>query len=271
MNIYYVYKLLDPDSLEPFYVGKGKGQRACSHFKIKKNSDNPRKDAVILDIFSRNKLPLIEYAYQNLSEIDAYEKEELLIAEYGREGFDINGILTNITINSRPPSQLGKKRIFTESHKKNLSIALKGKSKTVPGWNKGLTKETDVRLKKSAETRKQTGNNHQIGQKYDQARIDKIRSKLKGRNIPESQRQKMSLAKKGKTWEEIFGNDGATIRRESVIRGEKHHNAKTIHTPDGIFQTITSAAEFYKLSDYSIRKRCMNTKEKWKNWYYVHI
>jgi hypothetical protein len=254
--------------MEPFYVGKGKNNRASSHFTIKKKSDNPRKDSIIIDIFSRNKLPLVEYVYQNLTETDAYEKEELLIKLYGRKNIDQGGILSNILISAMPPSQKGKKKIFTESHKQNLSIALKGKPKTGPGWNKGLTKDTDLRLKKSAESRKKTGNKHQIGQKYSQDRIKKIKDKLTGRVIPVEQTHKMSLAKKGKSWEEIYGEEGANIRRNSVITGGKHHNAKKIHTPDGIFETVKSATLFYKLSDVSIRKRCLNTKEKWKDWYY---
>ena len=268
MNIYYVYMLLDPDTMIPFYVGKGKDNRASTHFKIKKKSDNPRKDKVIVEIFSRNKIPLIKYVYKYLPEDEAYNQEESLIKSYGRMSFEKNGILTNITINSRPPSQKGRKKVFTETHKKNLSKSLKGKPKTLPGWNKGLTKETDDRLQKSAESRKKTGNKHQIGQTYSQNRIDKIKNKLTGRIVPDEQLQKMSAAKKGKTWEEIFGKEGAAIRRQSSIFGASHHNAKKIHTPNGIFETMKSATEFYKLSDLSIRKRCLNTKEKWKDWYY---
>ena len=270
MNIYYVYKLLDPITLQPFYVGKGKNNRASSHFTIKKKSDNPDKDAVIIDIIAKSMLPLIEYVYQNLSEVDAYTKEEQLIASLGRRKFDKGGILTNITLNSWPPSQKGKRKVFSETHKQNLSIALRGKPKTVPGWNKGLTKETDVRMQQLADTRKQVGNDHQLGRPHTQERIDKIKAKLTGRVIPDSQKKKMSAAKKGKTWEEIFGEAGASARRTNIVSGALHHNSKKIHTPDGIFETMKAATEFYSLSDYSIRKRCLNVKEKWKDWFYVH-
>lgn len=269
MKVYYVYKLVDPDSLIPFYVGKGKDNRASSHLKLKEKSDNFRKDNKIREIYSRNKIPIIEYVHEFLDEETAYLKEEELIKHYGRIDFDKDGILTNITLNSRPPSQKGKKRVFSENHKKNLSNALRGKKKATPSWSKGLTKETDVRLKKLSENRKKTGNLHQKGMKYSEERINKIKEKLKGREISNSQREKMSLAKKGKTWEEIFGQEKANLMRKNKITGGDHHNAKKVHTPFGTFDTLTAAAKFINLSDATIRKKCKSDKDVDSQWYYI--
>ena len=33
--IFYVYLYLDPENLDPFYVGKGKGKRVWDHLKMK--------------------------------------------------------------------------------------------------------------------------------------------------------------------------------------------------------------------------------------------
>jgi hypothetical protein len=270
MKIYYVYKLINPETNLPFYVGKGKADRAESHLKLKSKTDNPRKDKTILEIYSKNKIPLIEYTYQNLYEDDAYLKEEELIRKYGREGFEDGGILSNITINSRPPSQKGKTKIFTEEHKKNLSLALKGKNKSKPSWIKGLTKETDERVKRLSENRKKTGNNHQVGMKYSQERIEKIKNKLIGRVVPLSQRKKMSFAKKGKTWKDIYGEEKANLMRNTRLKGGDHPNSKKIHTPLGIFETLTLAVKEFNVSDYTIRKRCNSEKDRWKDWYYIN-
>jgi hypothetical protein len=269
MNIYYVYGLIDPRDNLPFYVGKGKENRAYTHLKNNSGTCNPRKDARINEIYSLGLTPVVELFLENVDELTAYNTEEATILELGREGIDNNGILTNISLHSQPPSQKGKKRTFTQEHKQKLSASLKGKPKQYDTWQKGLTKDTDARIKKMAEKRSQTGNRHQIGQKYSQERIEKIRSALKGKTVPNDQKEKMSLAKKGKTWEEIFGEEGAAQRRVSKIKGEQHPNAKKVNTPEGTFSTVTEASKYFKVSDYTIRKRCLNDKERWKQWNYV--
>jgi len=212
-TIYYVYQLVDPNTNQPFYVGKGKGDRARSHLTPNKKTNNPRKDAKIAEIRATGTEPQVVYLFENLSNDEAYIKEEELIKSLGRMGYDEPGILTNIKIDAKPPSQKGKKRVFTEEHKRKLSERLKGKSKTSPPWNKGLSKNTDERVKEAAKNRSIAGNKHQIGQKYSDERIQKISEKLTGRTMTEEQISKMSSAKKGKTWEEIFGEEGAERRR----------------------------------------------------------
>lgn len=83
-------------------------------------------------------------------------------------------------------------------------------------WNTGLTKDTDSRVAEVARKRKAYGNPHQIGQKHSVERIKKVKDALTGRSMTDEERIKMSVAKKGKTWEEIYGIDGARDRREKV-------------------------------------------------------
>jgi hypothetical protein len=215
-KIYYVYQLIDPINNQPFYVGKGKGDRARSHLTPNKKTNNPRKDNKINEIRNLGYEPLVKYLFENLTSEDAYTKEEELIRTLGRVGYDDFGVLTNIKTDAKPPSQKGRKRIFTEEHKRKLSEKLKGKVKTSPPWNKGLTKETDERIKEGAKNRSITGNNHQIGQTYSESRVEKIKEKLTGRKMTDEQISKMSVAKKGKTWEEIFGEEEAFRRRNRV-------------------------------------------------------
>lgn len=269
MNNYYVYKLIDPRTNLPFYVGKGKDDRAFTHLKNNSKTCNPRKDKIINEIYSCELQPIVDIFLKNLNEETAYRLEEKIILELGRQGIDDDGILTNISLHSQPPSQKGKKRVFTEEHKSKLSGALKGKSKNYQTWQTGLTKETDERIARMAEKRSQTGNSHQIGMKHSQERIDRVRNKLKGRTVPVEQRKKMSLAKKGKTWEDIFGKEGAEQRRKNSLKGKNHPNAKQINTPAGMFESITAAVKYFNVSDYTIRQRCKSSKDRWKEWKYI--
>lgn len=214
-NKYYVYELVDPRNGQPFYVGKGKGDRAKSHLTEGKVTNNPRKDLKINEIRLAGHEPKINVVLENLSNDEAYREEESLILIYGRQGYDDNGILTNIKKDAKPPSQKGSKKVFTEEHRKKLSESLKGKKKTTQPWNKGLSKQTDPRLEKMAKRRSEIGNQHQIGVKHDDARIQKVKAKLTGRKMTDVQKTKMSQAKKGKSWEEIFGEAGAKKRREA--------------------------------------------------------
>jgi hypothetical protein len=214
MSIYFVYQLVDPQTNIPFYVGKGKNDRAKAHLWGQARTNNPRKDKKIEEIRRAGQEPIVQYLHENLTEEEAYSKEEDLIAKHGRVGFDVNGILTNIKKDAKPPSQKGKKRTFTDEHRKKLSESLTGKAKTSAPWNKGLTKDTDARIAKLSTSRSKVGNSHQIGIKHSQERIEKVKKKLTGRTMSDDQKTKMSAAKKGKTWEEIYGVDGAKLRRD---------------------------------------------------------
>lgn len=216
MSFYFVYQLVDPFTNLPFYIGKGKNDRAKSHLWGNSKTNNPRKDQKINEIRSKGKEPVIQYLHKNLSSKEAYYCEETLILKYGRIGFDENGILTNIKKDARPPSQLGRTRKFTEEHRRKISESLKGKSKKIAPWNKGLTKDINDRVLKLAKNRSKVGNKHQVGIKHSEERISKVKKSLRGRKMSDIQKSKMSLAKKGKTWEEIYGVEGAKLRRESI-------------------------------------------------------
>lgn len=215
---YYVYYLIDPRDNRPFYIGKGSGNRSSVHgLGI---SNNPRKDAYIFELWANGCAHIVQTVKSFDNESDAYLFEEQKILEYGRRGFEEYGILTNLTLHSRPPSRKGAKMFFTKEHRKKLSEAAKGKPKNY-SWNKGLTKETDPRVAKAAKKRSETGNAHQIGQKYSADRVEKVKKALAGREVPDAEKKKMSKAKKGKTWEEIYGVEGARLRREAHRRRKK--------------------------------------------------
>lgn len=96
MNNFFVYLLKDPDTLQVFYVGKGKGNRAKQHSFPSMINKPGHKNNKIRKLQSENKNYLIEYHSENLSEEQAFDKEKELIAYYGRLD-NGSGVLTNHT------------------------------------------------------------------------------------------------------------------------------------------------------------------------------
>ena len=109
-NSFYTYIYLDPRQSgrfvynkyqfdhEPFYIGKGKGDRWKSHL----NTTTTRKDSnrhkinVIKQILSENLHPVIIKYKKNLTEQEAFDLECDLIEEIGRRLLK-TGPLTNLT------------------------------------------------------------------------------------------------------------------------------------------------------------------------------
>ena len=102
-NKYYVYLYLREDGT-PYYVGKGKGNRA---FSLKRRISPPPKERIIIHT-------------KNLSENGAFELEKKLITQYGRKDND-TGILRNLTDGGEGSSG----RFFSEEQKIQISKAVK--------------------------------------------------------------------------------------------------------------------------------------------------
>lgn len=101
MNKFYVYQLMDPRTNLPFYVGKGKNNRAWEHTKEAFDAHNPYKSRKIQSIRNDGYEPNVEIVFNNLSEEQSFILETELIKKYGRFGLDENGILTNLTLGGR--------------------------------------------------------------------------------------------------------------------------------------------------------------------------
>lgn len=190
---YYVYFLIDPRTDQPFYVGKGKKNRAKSHLKeTQETTINIRKYNKIQSMLKEGLEPKIIYYAVDLSEQTAYNIEADLIKKYGRKDYDKGGILLNICEDNRPP---GHDNFITDNPGKRM------KGKTYEELY-GLEKAADLK-----ESRKKTSASREV------KAITKIRMKesalkkmengfkmpsRKGIKDNEETRLKKSLAKKGR-------------------------------------------------------------------------
>lgn len=79
---YYVYVYSDPDTRQPFYVGKGKDNRVFAHLSDSKENEKVRK---IKEITDRGKEPVIEILAHGLDEETALKVEAAAIDLIGIE------------------------------------------------------------------------------------------------------------------------------------------------------------------------------------------
>jgi len=200
MNIYYVYAYFRKEDNTPYYIGKGKGDRAYqkSH-RVKVPVDRSR----------------IAFLHTDLSEEDAYRLEEHYINLYGRVDLG-TGILRNVTKGgegARNPSADTRKR---------LSEVQRGK------------KASDETRRKMSET-KLGPKNHRYGKPMSDEAKRKLSETKKGKpSSPDAneKRRKWNLENnwrppnnKGKTYEEMHGPDRAD---ELKARSSAVHKGKIV-------------------------------------------
>lgn len=86
MNEFYIYELIDPIYLIPFYVGKGKGNRIYDHYTNEKAQKyNKNLYNAIKKLKQQNLEPIYNKIEENLTEQEAFKKEKEWIKFYGRE------------------------------------------------------------------------------------------------------------------------------------------------------------------------------------------
>jgi hypothetical protein len=141
MNNSYVYMLIDPRNNQPFYVGKGVGDRCYFHLDEAKYYKDRKslKLGKIRKLFSLGLEPIIKKVEENVSDEQAIELECFLISEIR----DFGILLTNMT----DGGDGAKGYRHTEEHKLYMSSTQK---------NRVISEETKQKMRrpKSEEGRK---------------------------------------------------------------------------------------------------------------------
>lgn len=227
---YYIYTLVDPRTNIPFYLGKGTGDRWKEHLSETENTTyNPHKYYTILQIRAAGFEPVVQFLYYTNEEQHAYEVETNYIKQNGRKGKDADGVLTNLCVESIPPSKLGvKEKLSTrikksqsrlellstspmppksEETKRKISAALKGRP------NIALTGKPSPHGKAELARRAKSGNETQAKNLQElrndpvkfmewidqqSAKAARARAAKVGKPISEASRAKMSAAAIGK-------------------------------------------------------------------------
>ena len=135
---YYIYAYLRKDGT-PYYIGKGKDDRAWEQHRINNKGVHTPATSYIIILES------------NLTEIGALALERRMIRWYGRKDLG-TGILHNRTDGGEGTSGI----VFTEAHKSKISNALKGikrppqseeRKRQVSEKLKGRAKSEETKLK----------------------------------------------------------------------------------------------------------------------------
>lgn len=133
-HIYYVYALLDPRKPgyfrygrwvfhnEPFYIGKGKGNRVDFHLFECSLKTKSHKNNKLKKILSEGLQPVVTFKKSKLTEKQALKLEVSLIARIGRSNLK-TGPLTNLTDGGEGTSG----KITTEEAKAKLSAIAKAR------------------------------------------------------------------------------------------------------------------------------------------------
>jgi len=183
MNNFYIYEHIRNDNNLPFYVGKGKNNRANQ--KISRNK-------YWHHVVNKSNGFKVNYIKKDIDEELAFLCEIEAIDVYKRRGLK----LVNLTLGGEGASGLS--RVVSEEQKKAQSERMKGnqyfKGKKIPNNTKIAVIESNKRRKGIA-----TGIANFAGKSHSEEHKLYMHEKMKNRQFSEETRIKMSIAQK-KRW-----------------------------------------------------------------------
>lgn len=270
-NNYYIYVFLDTrkpgiyefDDLifnfEPIYIGKGKNERLNRHFYLYKHN-NTRFYSKIKAIINSNQVPLYFKIVEELSEIDALDKEIELIKSIKR--IENGGTLTNLTDGGEgvsglkmsdetkekmSKSHLGKK-IGKLSNETKMKISISRIGSISPMLNKKHSDESKAKMSEKAKLR--------VGEK----------NSMYGKKHSEESKEKMSNNTIRK-----YGKDNPSYGR-IVLESQKITDEWKLINKLGDEVIVKNLNEFCRQND--LNSSCMRDiyygrSKTHKNWVFV--
>jgi hypothetical protein len=238
-NNYYVYAYMNLNNL-PFYIGKGKEDRAAYHIleasKPNKKHSNKHKLNTIRDILTKNGEVVIKYIDTNLTEKLAFELECFLIELLGRRD-NKTGILTNLTDGGEGLTGLERNL----SGEKNPNYGKRGEKAI--WWGKVHSEETK-RKQSESQKGKILSETHKLAMrkpKSEQGRLNIAKARLETSYRPsEETKRKTSEALKGRVspmkGKKMSDEFKATVSKRFLGVPKKKvecpncHNSVAIHT-----------------------------------------
>lgn len=172
MNIYYVYQLRVEGREQPFYIGKGKGDRANHHLTPKGISEggNLHKRRTIAKAIREGNMVLVEFLEENLTEAEALDREKFWIAHYGRADKKL-GPLTNMTDGGEGMAGF----IHSEETLQKLREAASGEKSYWFGIGPMKGKTHTEATKAMMSSTRQKENNAFFGRTHDEATRERMR------------------------------------------------------------------------------------------------
>lgn len=133
---------------EPFYIGKGKGDRSLSHL-IEKNVVNIKKHNIISDIFEKGGHPIVTILKKELMEVESHKLELILIKKLNLFLSNMVGIEGSNNFSEYKFDGILENTIEYQKNLKFLDVLKNSKTNDEVAKKLGISVRTVYRMKKN--------------------------------------------------------------------------------------------------------------------------